>query len=136
MNDVLGYADVVDLHGGTLDQYNNLTWPNEKIAAGATASHQVTVKVKNPIPNTPPTNDNPNGFDLTMTNVYGNTINIKVPGTPVTTVAVATTSLPNTGPGETLLVIAIIMIGGGYFYSRARLLARESNLAIQEMSGQ
>ena len=66
-----------------------------------------------------------------MTNTYGNTINIHLPGSPTATITTAATSLPNTGPGTGLFIAAIVLMGAGYFYARARLLARESVLALQ-----
>lgn len=132
LNDVLDYADATDLHGGALNNQNVVTWPPEDIAAGATVSRQITVKVKDPIPQTPVSSSDPMHFDLIMTNVYGNTVNIKLPGTPVKSVEVAAAKLPNTGPGETMAVITAIVIMAGYFYSRAQLLSRESRLAIKD----
>jgi hypothetical protein len=67
-----------------------------------------------------------------MVNVYGNTITIHVPSPPVKTVEGAATSLPNTGPGTSLFLTATVVIVAGYFYSRARLLARESEIAIKQ----
>jgi len=136
IGDVLDYADVVDLHGGSIDGVNNVSWPAVNIKPGATATQQITVKVKDPIPSTPTDPGDPGHFDLVMTNVYGNTINIKVPSPPEKTVAtVAATQLPNTGPGTTMFIAAMIVIISGYFFGRARLLARESDIAIQENSG-
>lgn len=132
LNDVLDYADVIDLHGGTLSNDKNVTWPATDITAGATATVKVTVKVKDPIPQTPISASDPYHFDLVMTNVYGNTVNIKLPGTPVKTVEVAAATLPKTGPGTTLVIAAGAMIIAGYFYGRASLLARESEIAIKE----
>jgi uncharacterized repeat protein (TIGR01451 family) len=132
LSDVLDYADATDLHGGTIDNYGVVSWPAEQIGAGQTVSHQITVKVKNPIPSTPVDPNNPNHFDLIMTNVYGDTINIKVPSPPVKTVQTAAATLPNTGPGTSLFIAATIVVVAGYFYGRARLLARESELAVKE----
>lgn len=133
LSDVMDYADTIDLHGGTMSTDLVVSWPAEKIAADSTASHQVTVKVKNPIPQTPTGSSDPAHFDLVMTNVYGNAVNIKLPGSPEKTVeTLTTTTLPNTGPGTSLMVVSAIVIVGGYFYGRARLLAEESNLAVQE----
>jgi len=136
LNDVLDYANVVDLHGGSFDPSTGLvSWAATDIKAGATLSHQITVKVKDPIPQTPASTSDPAHFDLVMTNVYGNTININVPGSPTKTVEATTTTLPNTGPGTSLFVAAAIVILAGYFYARSRLLAKESILAIQETTG-
>lgn len=133
LSDVMDYADTVDLHGGSLSTDLVVSWPAETIAAASTASHQITVKVKSPVPQTPTGSSDPAHFDLVMTNVYGNAVNIKLPGSPAKTVETVTTStLPNTGPGTSLIVAASIVVFGGYFYGRARLLAEESNLAVQE----
>jgi len=133
LSDILDYADITDLHGGTLGAEQVVVWPAETIAAGQTASHQITVKVKDPIPQTPASSSDPSHFDLIMTNDYGNAINIKLPASPVKTIEVATTTtLPNTGPGTTLFIAASLVIMTGYFYSRSSLLARESEIAIKE----
>jgi fimbrial isopeptide formation D2 family protein/uncharacterized repeat protein (TIGR01451 family) len=133
--DVLAYADVVDLHGGTMDANDQITWPTQAIPAGATATEQVTVQVKNPVPSTPVDPADPGHFDLTMTNVYGNTVNIKVAPPVAKSIETAAAQLPNTGPGTSIFIAAAIIVISGYFYGRARLLARESVLAIQENSG-
>lgn len=132
ISDVLDYADVTDLHGGSIDNYGNVTWPAEDIPAGQTATQRITVTVKNPIPSTPVDPTNPNHFDLTMTNVYGDTVNINVPAPPIKTVQMTAAALPNTGPGTSLFIAAAIVAVAGYFYGRARLLARESELAVKE----
>jgi uncharacterized repeat protein (TIGR01451 family) len=132
LSDVMDYADPTDLHGGTIDSGDIVTWPPQDIAVGQTATVQVSVKVKNPIPQTPASSTDPMHFDLTMTNVYGNTINIKVPAPVAVSVQTAAAVLPNTGPGASLFVAALVVMVIAYFYSRARLLARESTLAAQE----
>jgi uncharacterized repeat protein (TIGR01451 family) len=135
ISDVLDYADATDLHGGTIDSNNQVGWPAETIAAGATAKHEITVKVKDPIPQTPVSSSDPAHFDLIMTNVYGDTVNIRLPGSPLKTVETTTASLPNTGPGTTLFLAACIVIMSGFFYSRSQLLAKESSIAVQETAG-
>ncbi len=132
--DVLDYADATDLHGGTMDDSKLVSWPAQDIAAGQTASQQVTIKVKDTIPQTPGDPADPAHFDLIMTNVYGNTININVPGSPGKTVEAVATTLPNTGPGTSLFLAACTVMFAGYFYARARLLAKESSLAVQELA--
>jgi hypothetical protein len=132
LSDVLDYADVADLHGGTLAQDGTATWPAENIKAGETATVQITVKVKDPVPQTPVSASDPTRFDLIMTNVYGNTISINLPGSVGKSVETAGATLPNTGPGTNLFIGAVIVIMAGYFYSRSRLLAKESHLALQE----
>jgi uncharacterized repeat protein (TIGR01451 family) len=135
LSDVLDYADATDLHGGTIDSNNLVSWPAQTLAAGTTATHQITVKVKDPVPQTPVSASDPAHFDLIMTNVYGDTVNIHLPGSPVKTVETTTAALPNTGPGTTLFLAALTVILGGFFYSRSRLLAKESSLAVQGTAG-
>jgi uncharacterized repeat protein (TIGR01451 family) len=132
LSDVLDYADVTDPHGGTMDGNGLLTWPKVDIKAGETATVQITVKIKDPVPQTPVSASDPTRFDLIMTNVYGNTININLPGSTGKTVEAVGTTLPNTGPGANMLIGSVIVIVAGYFYARSRLLAKESRLALQE----
>lgn len=129
---MLDYADATDLHGGKMDSEGNVGWTALTIKAGATVTKQITVKVKAEIPQTPAAPEDPMHFDLTMTNVYGNTINIKVPGSLTKTVETGTTQLPNTGPGTTLFIAGLVVVTAGYFYARARLLALESNMALKD----
>ena len=127
ISDVLDYANVQDLNGSALNNtLDELSWPGTDIAPGQTISKTFTVKVKNPIPNTPQSTTDPMHFDHMMTNVYGNTVNIKLPQTLGSTVQTAQATLPNTGPGESLFVAGIIVILAGYFWSRSRLLAMEA----------
>ena len=135
MNDVLDYADITDFHGGKIDNEGQVTWPAETIKAGATVTHQITVKIKNPIPQTPASKSDPNHFDLVMTNVFGNSIVINLPGSPTKTVEIVTGDLPNTGPGTTFAIVAAIVLLSGYFYQRSRLLSKESTIALKEMAG-
>ncbi len=142
MNDVLQYADVTNLHGGTISTRKIVSWPAQFIAAGATATHLITVRVKNPLPNTPspcPLNKvvsrcpNSGSFDLTMTNVFGNAINIKLPkSVPKTTEIITTESLPNTGPGSSIVMVFGLTTVAGYFFARSRLLAKELDIIRKE----
>jgi uncharacterized repeat protein (TIGR01451 family) len=135
LSDTLVYSDPLNLNGGSLDSNNILSWPSEPIPAGSTVNKVFTVKVKDPIPDTPADPGDPNRYDLIMTNVYGNAVNIHVPQPPAKAVEAAATTLPNTGPGTGVVIAALIVIVGGYFYSRARLLGIESKLAVSENAG-
>jgi hypothetical protein len=63
--------------------------------------------------------------------VFGDTINVKVqqPASKQV-VASASTSLPNTGPGTSMFVYAIIAAVAGYFYSSRRLQLKEARIAL------
>lgn len=138
LNDVLDYANVVDLHGGKKSDSGLVSWPATTIAAGATETHKITVQIKNPLPSTTPPVGDPNHFDHIITNVYGNSVSINLPlppgAAPVVTAA-TTTALPNTGPGTGLIIAALVAIIAGYFFARARLLVNESMVVIQETNG-
>jgi uncharacterized repeat protein (TIGR01451 family) len=135
IGDVLDYADVVDLHGGVKGEYGMVSWPATTIKAGETITNQVTIKVKASIPNTPASSSDPQHFDMIMTNVYGNSVQIKLPKTVTKQIELATThSLPNTGPGTSLAVgfgLAFII---AYFFSRARLMAKELDIIKGDFS--
>lgn len=132
MGDVLEYADITDYHGGIKDSSNNVTWPATDIKAGGSITKQITIKVKDPIPQTPASASNPGSFDLTMTNTYGNTVNIKLPGSVVKTTEQIGATLPNTGPGTNLLIGVTVTIVAGYFLARSRLLAKELDIVRSE----
>jgi uncharacterized repeat protein (TIGR01451 family) len=128
LGDVLDYADIVDLHGGTRGQYDIITWAKQDIKPGKSLTNQITVKIKSPLPNTPVSSTDPNHFDMILTNVYGNTINIKLPGSVSKQIEIATTSLPNTGPGTSLVIGFSLTTIVAYFFFRSRLLAKELDI--------
>ena len=136
IGDVLDYAEITDIHGGSWDKNTNIiTWPKKDILAGATNTALLTVKIKNPVPQTPISTSNPGTGDLTMTNVYGNAINIKLPPTIVkTTEQITTKTLPNTGPGTSMVMIVSMVMLVGYFYARNRLMVDELLIVKREFS--
>jgi hypothetical protein len=136
IGDILDYADVVNLHGGSWDKKTNIiTWPKNDVLAGATLLQQLTVKIKNPIPQTPISTSNPGTYDMTLTNVYGNAINIKLPPTIIkTTEQITTKVLPNTGPGTSLIMGFGLTTVIAYFFARSKLYATELDLVREEFS--
>lgn len=136
LGDVLQYADIVDLNGGTLDEDGYVaTWPKQDIEAGEVVVKKVTVKIKSPIPNTPVSASDSLAFDLRLENAYGNNVTIKLPNTPVKTVEEVVTTLPNTGPGLNAMVSTLFMGGITYFYFRNRLINKELGMIKTEFSG-
>lgn len=126
--DVLDYADVVNLHGGKLGQHGEISWPKEDLKAGKSITHTITVKIKSPIPATPVSSSDPTHFDMKMTNVFGNTVEINLPKTPEKQVELVTKQLPNTGPGASLIAGFTLTMIVGYFFARSRLLAKELDI--------
>lgn len=132
---VLDYANLNSDDNGSLNSKDIVSWPAVDIQPSASETHRVVVSVMNPIPQTLPSSSDPELFDHIMTNVYGNTININLPPGPITTVAQTTSALPNTGPGSSLIIAAVIIAVAGFFFARSRLLALESTVAIQDNNG-
>jgi uncharacterized repeat protein (TIGR01451 family) len=130
IGDILEYADLVDTGGGKLDAQKNLVYPAVDIKASQTVEKKFTVKVKDPVPSTPVSSSDPGSFDLTMTNVYGDTIKIKVP--PKGVKIIEATKLPNTGPGENMAIAFVLTAVVGYFFFRSRLLTKELDLVREE----
>ncbi|HTE58544.1 MAG TPA: hypothetical protein VK694_07425 [Verrucomicrobiae bacterium] len=129
LSDTLEYATATDLSGGQLDAQGVVSWPKQDIAAGTIVEKHITVRVKNPIPQTPASASDPGSFNLVMTNVYyGTAVNIKLPASSSKSVEMAVTSMPNTGPGTTLAIGFIVLTFMGYFLARSTLLAKEVDL--------
>lgn len=136
--DVLEYADLDlnSLDGAVFDQdAQKLMWNKAiTIKAGESVTKTFKVKIKSPLPQTPTPAGNPGSFDMILTNSYGNTVEIKLPATVVKTTEQATKALPNTGPGETLVVGGILVTVVGYFFARSRLMAKELDIIKVEYS--
>ncbi len=133
---VLDYSSLTDTDGGSLKSNDELVWPGVNIPGGKTVSKTFTIKVDNPIPTTPASASDPSYFNLTMTNTFGNTIVIKLPPTPTHTIQTITTTLPNTGPGTTIMIGAIVIAIAGFFLYRSRLLTKEVKIAVSEQAGE
>lgn len=126
--DVLQYADILNLSGGTKDKYGVVSWPAVDIKPQETVNKKITIKIKNPIPQTPVSKSDPGSYDMKLTNIYGNTVNIKLPPSIIKTTEYVTRELPNTGPGETLAAGFVLVTVVGYFFARSRLIAKEVDI--------
>lgn len=134
ISDVLDYARVTDLNGATLGKNHILSWPPVKVASGQTIERVFRVTVKSPIPQTPASSSDPGHFDLEMTNVYGNSVTIKLPGTLSKKTEKAASTLPNTGPGAGLVAGFVLFAFVGYFYARTRVATRELSIVKEDYS--
>ncbi len=135
LSDVMDYADIVSLGKGKISKTGLVSWPAVAVKPGTTITRKIEVRIKNPLPTNSPTVADPNHYDHIMTNVYGNTVTIKLPLPPgVAPVAVVSTSeaLPKTGPAESLALVAAVVIVAGYFFARTRLLVDESMIVVQQ----
>jgi len=134
ITDILEYADVVDFHGGSVNDQNVVTWPATDIGTGQTIEKTLTIRVKSQIPDTPASTSNPGSYDCVMTNVYGNAVDIPVACSVAKTTEQITTTLPNTGPGETLAVAFVVTAIGGYFLARTKLMVKELEIVRSDVA--
>jgi uncharacterized repeat protein (TIGR01451 family) len=127
VSDILDYADITDLNGAKQEGHV-LSWPATDLSAGETVRKKFTVKIKNPIPRTPISASHPGRFDLVMNNFFGNQVTIKLPPDVIKTTEIVTQSLPNTGPGETMVAVVGFTVFVSYFFARTRLFAKEMDI--------
>lgn len=133
LNDVLEYADIVDLGGGKKDDKHVVRWDKQDIAAGQTIQKKITVRVKDPVPQTPVSATDPSSFDLIMTNVYyGTAVHIKLPASTAKSTEVLVATLPNTGPGTTIAIGVVVVVFASYFFARSRLMAKELDIVKRD----
>lgn len=137
LSNVLNYSNLINSYGGTLNKSTNiLSWPAVNIQPNQTVFEKLEVQVMNPIPQTPTSISDPEYNNLEMINVYGNTVTIHLPASVIKTLETtsSTTKLVNTGPGDTIFIIALLLAIFGFFIARSRLLAKEANLLIQQQT--
>lgn len=136
IGDVLDYADLdmdsVTASGGIYDATTNkISWDDREIAGNSSVSHAYRVTVKSPIPTTNRPTAAATTFDCKISNAYGNEVTIDINCPMVKSIE----TLPNTGPGMSMMYTAIIVTVIGYFYARSRVLARELDIIEAEYTG-
>jgi len=136
ISDILEYADLIDMGGASFSESTGvLSWDQKiNIQPGQKIEKIFKVRVKDPIPATPISESNPLSYDFSMTNVYGREVTVKLDRPASKDVEIAATSLPNTGPGETMLVSAVFVAIVAFFYYRSRLLEKEIEIVRYEYS--
>lgn len=127
LDDVTEYAQVKDFGGGTYDAAKKtLTWPKTTIEPGEKLSYSFAVQVLSSIPLVNRGVSDPSSYDCTMTNSFGNTLNVKVQCPPQKeTVEQVVSELPETGPGENMIFAGVLFSVVSYFYARSRQLGKE-----------
>ena len=127
--DVLEYSTLIDAGGGTLNTTTKvLTWPDVKLAAGASAIRSFAIHVLDTIPATAQGASDPTSFNCNMTNVFGNAISINVTCPTPKVIEKVVTELPHTGPTENLIFGGTVLAIVTYFYARSRQIGKEVKL--------
>ncbi len=99
--DILQLSDFTNFGGGTYSAATtSINYPATNIAAGTKIERTFAVRIKNPVPT---------GTDYTMTNVYGNEVNVPVER-PFTA--------PPTGTTTNLAIVLAVITAVGYFLYR------------------
>ncbi len=132
---VLDYSKITSTGGGIIGSNNQITWPVTNISPNQTVTESFQVKIDNPIPQTPSSTSDPNYFNNKMTNTFGNTITISLPPTTTQVIQSTSSALPNTGPGTSIIIGAVVVAIAGFFFYRSRLLAKEAKLAVMDSGG-
>ena len=129
IGDILDYATLdtaaLEAQGGRYDKdTKKVIWKDIKIGANSKVESKFTVKLLNPIPSTNRPSKVSNDYDCRISNFYGNDITLEVQ----CPVVKGLETIPNTGPGTSLLIGTLITGFVGYFFARTRLLHKELNL--------
>lgn len=134
LNDVLEYADLTSYNDAIYDRTNQrLTWAATTIPENGSVVKKFVIRIKSPVPSTPPALSDQTSYDYKLRNVFGNevVVNLDKPAAGVAYQSI--NSLPNTGPGESILLSALGFIIVGYFYARSRLLTKEISIVTNEL---
>lgn len=135
LGDVLQYADLIDLGGGTFDpNTKTLSWPNVKLGGQKTDTRIFVVQIKAVIPATPRAANDPAAYDCVITNSYGNTIAIKMQCPVAKTIETTVKKLPSTGPTENMLFAGGVLMVVVYFYARSRQMNKEVRIIRKEFN--
>jgi len=126
VGDILDYANVdlvfLKTQGGLFDETTKkISWPAAAIPAGSEIKNTFRIIMKNPLPATNTPSAVSGSFDCKISNKYGNDITMSVNCPTVKGLE----TLPNAGPGTSLIMGFTITTIVGYFFARSRLLSKE-----------
>jgi len=135
LSDILEYSTLIDNGGGTLDKTTKiLSWPDVTLQSKTEQTRTFAIRLLDTIPATAQGTYNTKSYDCTMTNVFGNSIDIGVDCPVVKTIESVTSDLPKTGILENLVVAGFILTTAIYFYARSRQLEKEIHLIRKDAS--
>ena len=135
INDILEYSTLIDKGDGAFDNTTKtLSWSPITIPPGGVVQKAFIVQVKNPLPNTPISASDPLSYDFTMQNQYGRLITLHLNKPPTKVLEQSINTLPNTGPGSSLIITFIAITVIGYFFYRNKLMARELEIVHYDYS--
>lgn len=133
LSDVLQYSQLV-FNGGAIYDANakTLTWPDVQLAAKTTDKRTFVVIINNEITGAPRGANDPSAYNCTISNSYGNTININMQCPVAKTLESTIRLLPVTGTVGNVVFSALLLTLVAYFYARSRLLNKEVRIIRKE----
>ena len=135
VRDLLEYATIIDLGGGTLDTATGiLDWGTVELEIGQTDTRNFVAQVNETVVATPQSSDNPLAYDCLLTVTYGNTTNAALNCPFGKDVERAVRWLPTAGLGMNVVFSSVIVLAAAYFYMRSRQLTRELRLIRREFN--
>lgn len=127
--DVLEYSTLIDNSGGTLNETTKvLSWPDITLNPKSKQTRTFAVKLLAEIPATAQGSSDATSYDCTMTNTFGNSIDVKVNCPTPKIIETVVTELPKTGATENIIFAGIILAIATYFYARTRQVKKEIRL--------
>jgi hypothetical protein len=136
LSDVAEYAEVIDPGSGSYDDTaKQLTWPTITLKPGETQTRMFTVQLLDTIPAMGQGVSDRSSYDCTMTNTFGNSIDINV-DCPIQKEIVEQTvaELPHTGPRENMIFAGVLFSIVAYFYARSRQMKKEVRLIRRDLN--
>ncbi len=136
LRDVAEYAAVIDPGSGTYDDTaKKLTWPSITLKPGQSQTRMFTIQVFDTIPAMGTGVSDPSSYDCTMTNTFGNSIDVDVE-CPIQKEIVEQTvaELPHTGPRENMIFAGVLFSLVVYFYARSRQMKKEVRLIRRDLN--
>lgn len=136
LSDVAEYATVIDPGSGTYDTtLKKLTWASITLQPGQSQTRMFTIQVFNTIPAMGQGVSDRASYDCTMTNTFGNSIDINVE-CPIQKEIVEQTvaELPHTGPRENMMFAGALFSVVAYFYARSRQMKKEVRLIRRDLN--
>lgn len=135
LDDLLEYASIFDNGGATFDKNaKTLTWPEMSVEPGKKQSRVFVVELAKAIPSAAQGKSDKTSFDCTMTNTFGNTVDVKVACPTTKNVEQVVDQLPKTGATENIIFAGGVFAIVAYFYARSRQMKKEVRLIRRDVN--
>lgn len=129
IEDTLEYSKVIDYGGGTLNETTKvISWPSVNLQPGVKQTRTFVVRILDTIPSTATGTSDATSYDCTISNVFGNSINIKVECPTPKVIEKVVEELPTTGQTENMIFAGVVFSIATYLYARSKQTKKEIHL--------